>query len=212
MWNAGFNLQRKRNTYVKQATQRLELRISGVLLGLCTGACSISLRCLKGQKQPQSSFPEDLSLVVFRVLFKKKKKSFQRQNQKRSPPSAPMLGHLMLPWDPHEDAATFPHINAMAKGQAVEDFWSPDEGRREQRMTSPQASLMCSQRVKAPAWNWLHVYPWCGFCIRKGRPKVDQFDLEVVFAKKTWCLIWCLYAGCQHYWGHPKCWSYDKKG
>lgn len=39
-------------------------------------------------------------------------------------------------------------------------------------------------RAKAPAWNWLHVHPWSGFCVRKGKPKVDQFDLEVALSYK----------------------------
>lgn len=39
-------------------------------------------------------------------------------------------------------------------------------------------------RVRAPAWNWLHVQPWCGFCVRKGKPKINQFDLEVALANK----------------------------
>lgn len=54
---------------------------------------------------------------------------------------------MVLEVEIRKNAATSPHINAVAEGQAEEYFWRPEEGRREQRVRSPQASLMCLQRM-----------------------------------------------------------------
>lgn len=99
---------------------------------------------------------------------------------------------MVLEVEIRKNAATSPHINAVAEGQAEEYFWRPEEGRREGEKSAGEFDVFTKNdvkqqktfRVKAPAWNWLHVHPWSGFSVIKGKPKVDQFHLEVTLANK----------------------------